>query len=142
VLHAQAGKYLLSFKWCKKIIESNLYLNLGSTLCIFLFEIENIASSEDNFLWIIVGDIPSMYLDIHGPKSTVQVLENYIGLSQDWIDDIKAGKSIDNCYPFNAAPTIEMANLLQKRTLFMKNTLIKNIDDIPLMIKPGDMQEG
>jgi hypothetical protein len=28
-----------------------------------------------------------------------------------------------------------MAELLEKRTAFMKNTLIKNIEDVPLLIK-------
>ena len=132
ILHKEAEQYLLNFKWCKKVKGSNLYLNLGRILCIFLFEIENTASHEDNFLWIIAGDIPLMYLDIHESKSTVQVLEGYIDLAQDWINNVKDGKSVEDCYPFNANPTIEMAKLLEKRILFMKSTLITNIDNIHL----------
>jgi hypothetical protein len=134
-MHEEAKAYLMDFAWCRKIIQSYIYLNLGSNLCIFLFKIDNIASNDDDFLWVIVGDIPSMYLDIHGPRTTKQVLEDYVRLAEDWIDHVKLGKSIKNCYPFTAEPTIEMATLLEKRTLFMKNTLIDNIDDTPLLIK-------
>jgi hypothetical protein len=133
--YKEAAEYLLGFPWCWKIVNAQLYLNLGSTLCIFLFEIENSASSEDNYLWVVVGDIPPMYLDIHGPKSTKEVLEDYVRLAEDWIFHVKSGKSIENCYPFNAALTLEMAELLEERTVFMKNTLIKNIEDVPLLIK-------
>jgi hypothetical protein len=133
-VYEEAKAYLMSFAWCRKIIQSDIYLNLGSTLCIFLFEIDNGASKDDNYLWVIVGDIPSMYLDIHGPKTTKQVLEDYIRLAEDWIEQVKMGKSIKNCYPFKAEPTLEMATLLEKRTSFMKNTLIENIEDIPLSL--------
>lgn len=133
-VYEEAKVYLLGFAWCHKIIESSIYLNLGSTLCIFVFEIENSASNDDNYLWVIAGDIPPMYLDTHGAKTTTQVVEDYIRLAEDWINHVKLGKSIKNCYPFKAKPTIEMAALLEKRTSFMKNTLMDNMVDIALQV--------
>ena len=133
-MNKKASDYLLSFDWCRKIKTSSIYLNLGPTLCIFIFEIENSASIDDNFLWVIVGDIPSMYLDTHGPKSTVEVLEDYINLADDWIAHVKEGKSVKDCYPFRAEPTIEMTDMLEKRSHFIKNTLIHNIENIPLKL--------
>jgi len=133
-VHQEAVTYLMGFAWCNKVINSYVYLNLGSALCVFLFKIENNASIDDNYLWVIVGDIPPMYLDIYGPKTTKEVLEDYIHLAQDWINHVKEGKSIKSCYPFKAEPTMEMAALLEKRTSFMKNTLISNIKDIKLVI--------
>jgi hypothetical protein len=133
-VHKEAEAYLMDFGWCRKIIGSDIYTNLGSTLCIFLFEIENNASKDDNYLWVLAGDIPPMYLDIHGPKTTKQVLEDYIRLAEDWINQVKSRKSVKDCYPFNVEPTVEMASLLEKRTLFIKNTLIYNIEDVSLWI--------
>jgi hypothetical protein len=129
-LHQEAKSYLLGFKWCAEIKDSFLYTNLGSVFCIFLLEIINTQSSKDNFLWVIVGDIPSMYLDVYGPKTTKQVVEDYIRLAGDWISHVKSGKSVDDCYPFKAEPTIELAELLEKRVSFMKNTLLDNMEDI------------
>ncbi len=131
-LYKKAENYLNSFEWCQEIRSVNLYTNIGRVFCIFLFEIENTASSEDDFLWIIVGDIPSMYLDTFGIKTTKEVVENYVGLAEDWINNIKAGISVDDCYPFNAEPTLELAELLEKKVTFMKSELIDNIDDITL----------
>lgn len=133
LLHKEATDFLMSFSWCKSILNSHLYLNLGSTLCIFLFDVENIASKDDNKLWVIVGDIPPMYLDTYGPRTTKEVLEDYVRLAYDWINNVKLGKSVENCYPFKAKPTKEMAGLLEQKVSFMKTTLIDNIDDIPLI---------
>jgi len=130
----KAISYLLSFTWCAKIKESFIYTNVGDVFCVFLFEIENTASAEDNFLWVIVGDIPSMYLDIYGPTSTKGVLQRCIDLAEGWIFEVKNGSAVDECFPFNAEPTIELAELLEKKISFMKTTLIENIPDVPLHI--------
>lgn len=131
-LHTKATVYLESFYWCKKIKDSFLYTNIGRVFCIFLFDIDNASSHQDNLLWIIVGDIPSMYLDTQGPRTTREVVEDYIRLSQNWISNIKAGRSLESCFPFRAEPTLELAGLLEKKIAFMKDTLINNIDNISL----------
>ncbi|WP_184545844.1 hypothetical protein [Mucilaginibacter sp. FT3.2] len=132
--HRKAEDYLLGFKWCAEIKDCFLYYNLGEIFSIFLFEIENTQSAGDRFLWIIVGDIPSMYLDIYGTKSTVEVVEDYIKLAADWIVNVRARKSVEDCYPFDAEPKIELANLLAKRIAFMKDALLNNMDEVALHI--------
>jgi hypothetical protein len=133
-VYKQAESHLKSFKWCKEIKSAKIYTNLGRIFCIFLFGIENIASNEDNFLWVIAGDIPSMYLDVFGSKTTKEVVKMYVVLAEDWINGIKTGDGVDECYPFNAEPTLELADLLEKKISFMKTTLINNIDDIKLIL--------
>src|ERR1700761_3304853 len=85
-MHKEAENYLKNFKWCKEIKNCSLYTNIGKVFCIFLFEIDNAASIEDNFLWIIVGDIPPMYLDTFGVKTTGEVIETYVDLAEEWIN--------------------------------------------------------
>ena len=130
--HNEATQYINSFYWCLEIKKSTLYTNLGRVLCIFLFDIVNTASEGDNLLWIIVGDLPPMYLDVYGPTTTVQVLEDYATLAEDWIAQIKTGGSVENCYPFNASPIVEIAELLETRVDQIKNNLIPNIDELPI----------
>lgn len=130
-LHKKAENYLHSFYWCEEIKECFVYANIGRVFSIYVFEITNTASVKDDFLWIIAGDIPSIYLNVLVDDTTVSVTENYIDLAQDWINQIKNGQSVAECYPFNAQPTIELAELLQKKISFMRDTVIHNIDDIP-----------
>jgi len=134
-MHREVSAYLLKFRWCKVLKNSSVYLNLGSTLSVFVFEIENTASAEDNYLWVIAGDLPSMYLDVHGAKTTRQVLEDYTNLAKDWVAHVRNGKSLQNCYPFDAEPTVETALLLEKRAVFIKDAVIDHIADIPFLIE-------
>ncbi|EHQ27393.1 hypothetical protein [Mucilaginibacter paludis] len=131
-LYVTATNYLKSFHWCNQIKDAFLYTNIGRVFCIFLFDIDNLSSDEDNLLWIIVGDIPSMYLDTQGPQTTREVVEDYIRLSQNWIKNIKTGSSLEFCFPFRAEPTLELAGLLEKKIAFMKATLINDIDNLSL----------
>jgi hypothetical protein len=131
-MHQKASLYIKGFRWCREVKDSTLYLNLGSTLCVFLVEIDNIASNEDNFLWIMVGDIPSMYLDVYGAKTTIEVLSRYNALAKDWIFNVEHKLSVDDCYPFDTESTIKMAYMLKKRVDFVEKTIIPNIDEIKL----------
>lgn len=131
-MNRRASDYLKGFHWCKEIKDSMLYLNLGATLCIFLYEIDNSSSHEDTFFWIIVGDIPSMYLDIYGPKTTHEVLGDFVFLSRDWISNVELGLSVEDCYPFDHEPTMELADLLKKRADFIENSILPNVDEMVL----------
>jgi hypothetical protein len=127
-----ASKYLSEFRWCKRIIDCSLYLNFGKILCIFLFEIENKSSPEDNFIWVVVGDLPSMYMDIYGPKSTKEVLEVYVNLSRDWINAVEQGEGVEECFPFDNDPSLELARMLKSRVDRIEFSIIPDIEDISL----------
>ena len=131
-MQKEADKYLLAFKWCLSIKESSLYLNLGEKLCVFLYEIDTSSSNGDNFFWIVVGDLPAMYLDVYGAKTTIEVLEDYASLASDWISNVELGLSVEDCYPFDAKSTMEMADLLKKRVNIIEKSIIPNIDLIEL----------
>jgi hypothetical protein len=134
-MNLTAKEYINGFKWCEKIREEYLYLNLGSTICVFLYHIDNIQKEDeaDNILWVIVGDLPSMYLDTFNVKSLKEVLETYAELAEDWADNILKNKSVKNCFPFDEKPNLELANQLKSRVNFITNTLIKNIYEIQLI---------
>jgi hypothetical protein len=131
-MHQKACLYINDFAWCREVKDSTLYLNLGSTLCVFLLEIDNAASNEDNFLWIMVGDIPSMYLDVYGAKTTIEVLSRYNALAKDWIFNVEHRLSVNDCYPFDTESTMEMAYMLKKRVDVIEKTIIPNIEEIKL----------
>jgi hypothetical protein len=135
-MNLEAEEYINGFKWCKQIKEAHLYYNLGSTLCVFLFNIYNIQSTDeaDNVLWIIVGDLPSMYLDTYNIKSLKEALENYAELGGEWADNIITKKSVKDCFPFDEKPSLKLAKLLKSRVEFIRSNLLDNIEDIKLAI--------
>ncbi|ULQ55844.1 hypothetical protein KJS94_14435 [Flavihumibacter rivuli] len=129
-LYYEARNYLESFDWCISIKqvwydkEHGIYEKLG----VFLFEIEPLNDTVDNFIWVIVGDLPSVYLD----KSITtghEALETYCELMQEWADNVKRGSPLDECYPVPVDPTIENAELLNSRTAFIRRELLMVSDE-------------
>jgi hypothetical protein len=124
-LYEKAKAYLENFEWClvtKRCWydkDNGIYEKLG----IFLFEIEPLNNNVDDFIWIIVGDLPSFYLD-KSVTTGQEALQVYCELMEDWIDKVKKGESILECFPIPAAPTIENAELLNNRISFIRRELV------------------
>ena len=124
-LYNEAREYLESFDWCvstKKVWydkDHGIYEKIG----IFLFEIEPLNETVDDFIWVIVGDLPSVYLD-KSVTTGQEALETYCELMQEWADNIKSGKSLDECYPVPVDTTIENAELLSGRISFIRRELL------------------
>ena len=123
MLYNEAKTYLENFKWCKKTIKCWYDFGLYEKIGVFLFQIEPISDEVDNFIWIIVGDLPSAYLDCSVLTGN-EALKIYVEIMTEWADNILQGKSVDNCFPVNASPTIENANLLKKRINFIKAEIL------------------
>jgi hypothetical protein len=126
----RAKKYLLQHRWCKTIKEGWLFTNLGYPLCIFLFEVENLQSPEDNFLWVMSGDFPSIYLDTYKVKTTKEVIRIYIELAKNWIESVEKNRPLDDCYPFEASSNKETADLFNRKVSFLKENIIDHIKDL------------
>ncbi len=120
-----ARTYLEEFEWCKKVKnywydqEFRVYNKIG----VFLFEIKPSSKEVDNFVWVIVGDIPSVYLD-QSIQSGREALKAYCSLMEEWCENIINGESISECFPVEAEPNHENANLLLKRISFIKRELL------------------
>src|SRR4051812_4095173 len=82
-LVASAQDYLSQHHWCDKINHGWLFTNIGYAVCIFLFDIENSEGNDDHLLWVLVGDMPSMYLSAYNTHSTENVIETYVRLVHD-----------------------------------------------------------
>ena len=120
-----AIKYLESYSWCEKILDGWLVSDFGYVLCIFLFEIAPTKNSgADDKLWVIVGDIPPAYLDTIEYKTANDALSFYCFLMEEWIEHVKSGKSIEECYPVNVTPTREYANMLETRINLIKSDFL------------------
>jgi hypothetical protein len=129
-LYYDAKNYIEDFDWCvstKKCWydkDHGIYEKIG----IFLFEIEPINDTVDDFIWVIVGDLPSVYLD-KSVTTGEEALKTYCELMQEWADNVKSQKSLDECYPVPVDPTTENADLLSSRISFIRRELLMTKDE-------------
>ncbi len=129
-LYYDAKNYIEDFDWCistKKCWydkDFGIYEKIG----IFLFEIEPLNDKVDDFIWVIVGDLPSVYLD-KSIKTGQEALEQFCDLMQEWAESVKSEKSLEECYPVPVDPTIENAELLICRIAFIRRELLMKEDE-------------
>jgi len=79
------------------------------------------------FVWVVVGNIPSAYIDIQSAPNAYKAVESYIFIMEDWIEHVKNKKSIAECYPVNVEPTPEYAEMLSTRIQIIKDDLLPEI---------------
>jgi hypothetical protein len=125
LLFEEAKSFLESHKWCKHVLKGwhDENLSILDKLGVFLFEIEPINETIDQHVWVILGDIPTVYLDA-SVKTAKEALEIYCDLMTEWADNILQEKSLEECYPVEAEPSEENAELLKKRIAFIKRELL------------------
>jgi hypothetical protein len=126
-LHDEAKDFLLSHKWCKQVIRGwqDENLSILDKLGVFLFKIEPIDATVDDYVWVMLGDLPSVYLHA-SVKTARDGLEVYCDLMNEWADNILQGHSLDESYPVEAEPTTENANLLKRKVAFIQRELLKD----------------
>ena len=64
-LYYDAKNFIEDFDWCVSIKKSwyDKDFSIFEKIGIFLFEIEPLKENVHDFIWVIVGDLPSVYLD-------------------------------------------------------------------------------
>jgi hypothetical protein len=107
-----ARKYVLAFPWCESIVRSYFAGGVGEIFAVFLFNIFPARSDVGQWMWVVVGDIPSAYLPLEDCKSRREVFETYIDGMERWIElarERRGGTVEDGVPPVNVPATPEWA---------------------------------
>lgn len=116
----EARTFLEGFDWCTTIKEMYFDLGLGGIVAILLTRIVPTVSSDviDEWLWVIVGDLPPAYLVVDLSPDPVAALKTYILEMKTWVSAVQGGEPVDNLIPVNITPSPESALLLDRRLAF------------------------
>lgn len=125
-LSKDAISYLESHKWCKKVKNILFDRGFGYPLGVFFVEFEP-KGIDDNFVWVIVGDIPLAYMDV-SCKNGADALDAYVFCMNEWVENVFQGKSVEELIPVNVPPEEQYAKMLRSRLDFIKEYL-KNFED-------------
>jgi len=128
---AEASRYLSSFRWSGQIEQSYFGLGVGGIVAVFLFRIRPSEPSVDEWLWVVVGDVPPAYLVADEAPNPACALKVYIGLMREWVKAVHEGQPTDELIPVNVDPTEEWANQLEGRLDFLeREVLSRHTDDL------------
>ena len=123
----EARNYLRSFRWCPPIAEEFLGFGIGRVFALFLFRFAKHIRDADDYLWVVVGDLPTAYFVIDeapDPRSATKV---YCQIMQDWINAVLNKTPLDDVFPVKADATVEMAQMLDSRLRFLREKVIPMI---------------
>jgi hypothetical protein len=123
-LAKEATSFLTSHTWCKRILNGFFDRGWGYILGVFYFEIEPGSENADNFVWVIVGDIPPAYVDIESAANGLEAIKCYVDIMGDWVNNVKQGGAGENCYPVTVSPTLEHATMLENRLRLIKEQIL------------------
>jgi hypothetical protein len=119
-----ARNYLTSFKWCKAIREAYFGDGIGKIVAVFFFHIEPSKSGVDEWLWVVVGDLPSAFLVVDDCKTPSAALEGYIYEMSKWVKLAKLGRTSKRVIPVNVPATPEYADMLEGRLKLLEDLAI------------------
>jgi hypothetical protein len=114
-MNEEAKSYLLRFRWCKSIRQSLFGDGFGGIIAAFLIQIEPAVSDVDEWLWVIVGNVPPVYLVTDEIQDAGQALQTYVDLMREWVGAVEKGLPTEKLVPVNAPATAESAVALKTR---------------------------
>jgi hypothetical protein len=127
VLAERARAYVDRFAWCTEVTGCTLGFAIAGVLGVFRVELRPAAADVDPAVWVVVGDVPPACLAYEAGETWQDALRGYIGEMQAWADAVRAGESLEDLIPVDAAPTALHADMLASRLAFIREQLL----DVP-----------
>jgi len=127
LLADRAIGYISSFGWCGAVLEYYVGIGVANVIGVFLVHVEPAQSGVDDWLWVVVGDLPPAYLVVDDNPTPTEALESYIVEMRKWVDAVRSGAALDDVIPVNAAPTTEFAEMLAARLDYLSSVLLPEI---------------
>jgi hypothetical protein len=123
-MYQEAREFLEFYDWCLEIKESFLGLIYPGIVAVFLFRIVPSRPDVDEWIWVIVGDLPSAYLTTGECPNPATALDGYIGAMLEWVGAAENGKSVAQLIPVNVPATKQNAKLLKTRLDFLDQKIL------------------
>ena len=124
ILLSEAVDYIQSFTWCDQVKNLWLAFNFDYLVVVVLAEIDSSNQEVDSEIWLVVGDIPTAYIDVESAPTKEDVLPCYVDVMQDWVDSVIKEENLDDCYPVEVPSTIENAQMLSVRLNLIRSEII------------------
>lgn len=123
-MYKEARDYTESFSWCRGVKGAYFGLGVGGVVAVFLFRIEPNKSNIDEWLWVVVGDLPSAYLVTDVSPTPAAALQTYVREMKKWVRAARSRRSVKELIPVNVPATRSWANRLRRRLEFLERDIV------------------
>ena len=126
----QAIRYVQSYQWCVELHEKYFGDGYGGIVAVFLFLVTIRGAQKPEWIWVIVGDIPSCYLEVDGFPSPKAALHRYIEGVEEWIatpeDERESNPELP---PIEVPQGEEYVELLKSRLEALRTHILPHMRD-------------
>lgn len=112
---AKARRFVMKQTGCEQIGREFWGGGVGKICTVWLFELLAGNRDSDPWVWAVVGGLPSGIISARTNSDPVQVLQAYIEAMGRWVVAARYGQDVSGLMPVQAAPTPEMADLLDRK---------------------------
>ena len=77
----------------------------------------------DEWLWVVVGDVPPAYLVTDDAATPAKALGIYIDLMEEWVDAVEAGEPVGDLIPVATADGYELIDETPANAAMLKSRL-------------------
>lgn len=136
-LEDAAINYIRSFAWSGELLELYDGFQEPRILGVFLVHLRPAQPQVDEWLWVVVGDLPPAYLVADDNPTVAQAVTGYADEMQRWVDAARSGAPVDKLIPVNVPPTKEFADMLSSRLSILRGAVL---DEISATAAAGPLQ--
>ncbi len=125
----EAVDYIKGYNWLSGIKEAYVGMYFDGILSVFLLDLElnnEKQFEDDNYVWVIVGDLPPAYITSEDAPNPACALDGYVGAMYEWVNAVSKGESVEKLIPVNVMPTVEYAQMLKQRLEFIDQRILSS----------------
>ncbi len=124
-----AANFLQSFAWCASVERLYFGKGVGGVVAVFLAEITPAKAGVDEWLWVVVGDLPPAYF-VTDLKTPLAVMQAYIDHRETWVKCVLDRRPLgEDVMPVNVPATRENAELLSGRLDLLREHFLPFFSD-------------
>ncbi len=126
---AEALSEITFYNWCGAVYESYVGIYYEGIVGVFLFKIQPLRDGVDEWVWVVVGDLPPLYITCEDCPNAACALDGYIGAMQEWVEAAEKGAPVEKLAPVNVPANPENANKLKSRLLMLDEKILSFYQD-------------
>jgi len=122
-----AVEYAQSFEWCVELHDQYFGDGVSGVVALFLFRITIRGFDTPEWVWIIVGDLPSVYLEFDGFPTPRAALLRYIEGLEEWLEASPEERASGDVIPIKVLQEPEFIEMLKGRGAALRSSILPHI---------------
>jgi hypothetical protein len=123
----EAVSYVRSFRWCVELHEQYFGDGGGGIVALFLFRVTIRKFKKPEWIWVVVGDMPSTYMEFEVAPSPRAALLRYIEGVEEWLAATQEERSSGDLIPITVPPGDEFLDLLRGRMDTLRSLVLPHM---------------